>query len=85
MSGSRLYGRAEKVMRLYYFSVWDGARVFADDEGVDLADLPAARTEACSMAGELMRGHGCDRRHWTIEVRDESRSLLCDVVFATVR
>ena len=44
-------------MPRYYFHLRDG-RESLDDEGTELVDLPAARSEALKYSGELLRDGG---------------------------
>jgi hypothetical protein len=74
---------AASTMAHYYFSIRNGKR-FDDVDGLELADLEAARAEAISFARDLMR-LDYDRRDWSgwaIRVTDEAHNLVLDLPFA---
>jgi hypothetical protein len=66
-------------MPLYYFHVRDGESFIPDREGVELADLDAARREVQESARELAVQRIRSRQKidgLTIEVIDESGALV---------
>lgn len=59
-------------MPRYHFNLEDGAS-YPDKEGVELADLAAARRVAVEMTSELLDGISeafWDGKHWQLEVTD---------------
>jgi hypothetical protein len=58
-------------MPRYFFDVVEDGTTFSDDEGVEFADLAAARTEVLRTLGELAREKlRSDHQSLTIRVRD---------------
>jgi hypothetical protein len=71
-------------MNRFYFNVRSSV-LMRDLEGSDLSSLEAARVEASESARELVEDgyrFGEDRRHWAIEIADESGEMLLSVPFA---
>lgn len=72
-------------MPRYFFNACNGEGFVLDEEGVELADLPAARKFAIDNARSMMAGDVQDGRldlSSFIEVEDESRELLFTLSFA---
>ncbi len=70
-------------MPRYFFNIYNDD-VTIDDEGVELADVPAARSYAVVGARSLIVesvGLGHLTRHHRIEIKDESGGLLETVRF----
>ena len=73
-------------MPRYFFHVRDG-RDYPDDEGTELPDLAAVRTEALKASGEMLRDSkgraefwsGDD---WTMNVTDEAGQPVLTLRFA---
>ena len=71
-------------MAKYYFHIREGGVLIADDEGLHLSDIGAARAEAWLSAGDLLAASYRDRREsrtQTIELADEFGNIL-DVMAA---
>lgn len=73
-------------MPRYYFHVEDG-RSYPDEEGVELADIDAARINATRMFGAML----CDDPttfwngdEWTLKVTDEEGLVLFCVHFVAI-
>jgi len=69
-------------MPRYHFHLADGGRD-PDNEGVELADIQAARLAAVQFAGDLLRDSPqelWEKGTWRVEVTDERNILLCTVV-----
>ena len=65
-------------MPLYYFHTDSHSRV-QDNEGVELADIRAARANAAKSVAELLRGdadHFWGSRPWTMTVTDDQALIL---------
>ena len=64
----------------HYFFHIDAARHYADTDGVELADLAAARREALRIIGELMIDNTMDDLwsggEWVMTVADEAERNL---------
>ena len=65
-------------MPRFYFDIRDGAKLNTDEEGIDLPDLPAAKSEATHSLADLTRdirpdGHDTDV---SIEVRQNGEILF---------
>jgi Domain of unknown function (DUF6894) len=61
-------------MPRYFFNVSDGADL-PDVEGIVLQDRAAARTQAITTAGEMLKERGCTFWHgteWRMTVLDEA-------------
>ena len=71
-------------MPRFYFNLRDGAGGVTDPEGTDLAHQSAARAYATQVARELMGRAEVKRRHWQLEVSDETGKVLFYVPFAAV-
>ena len=71
-------------MPRYFFNVVDGFSE-PDPDGVELPDLDAARTEAITAAGEILRDMGAnvwDGTEWRMEVTDGRGRTLFVVRFS---
>ena len=71
------------AMSRYYFSLSNG-RPFQDVDGLELADLDAARDEATGFARDVMRMEP-NRRNWSgwvVHVTDENREAVFDLAFS---
>jgi len=64
-------------MPKYFFDFHDGQGAIADDEGIELPSLDAARSEARQTMGEAARSmaKGADARI-VVQVRDQSGPVL---------
>lgn len=70
-------------MPQFHFDVTDG-EFCPDLEGVELADLEAARSRAVALCGELLNSQQAkfwQGDEWLIEVRDDSGLVLFTLVF----
>jgi hypothetical protein len=70
-------------MPRYFFNVKDGETVI-DDEGVELADLSAARREAVETAGRMFadsHDHPWDGTSWCMWVTDQGGTTLFTLEF----
>lgn len=68
----------------FYFNVTDGHGVNVDTEGTELADKGSAMVEALKDARQLMSSsdaRGACRRHWRMNVVDESGSPVFSLPF----
>jgi hypothetical protein len=65
-------------MPLYFFDTRDGETFVADDVGVELSDVDAAKTLAATSLAELARDvvSTSTRRVLVVEVRDEVQPVL---------
>lgn len=73
-------------MPRYYFSSF-GALPEPDEDGVDLADIAAAREMALRFAGEVLQGEpAMVSRHgqWRVEVTDDAGALVFTVTTVAV-
>lgn len=73
-------------MPVYHFHLHDGA-YFPDEEGVDLADLDAARQEAVRHAGQQLKENPrslWDGNEWILEVADSRGHVLFSLMFRAV-
>src|SRR5262245_18762783 len=71
-------------MPRYHFHLCDGAGGVTDAEGTDLPGPAAAGAYAAQVARELMARDEVKRRHWQLEVSDDTGKVLFDVPFAAV-
>src|SRR5262245_35266783 len=71
-------------MPRFHFYLRDGARGVSDPEGTDLPGDTAAKAYATQVAGELMRQAEVKRRHWQLDVSDDTGKVLFHVPFAAV-
>ena len=69
-------------MPRFYFDVFDG-KAYPDRDGLDLPDLAAVRREAVRASGEMIKDHAdfWDGKVWTMQVKDESGSIICKMQF----
>jgi len=69
-------------MPRYFFSIRNG-RPFEDRDGLELADLAAARDEATGFARDMMKQepHRHDWGGWIVRVTDEERQVLFELPF----
>ena len=73
-------------MPLFFFDVRDG-EYFPDNVGTDLPDLDAARREAVTFSGELLRDRGAkfwDGAEWRVEVKDAHGLMLFTLLFTGI-
>ncbi len=73
-------------MPRFYFDVHDDECV-ADDGGIDLPDVAAARRAALLLASRLvveMAGRFWEGDRWSMAVRDDRRTLLFTLNFSAV-
>lgn len=72
-------------MPRFHLHIHDGSGFSRDEEGLDLADLEAARQQALagirSLAGEEVRG-GLLNLDGRVEIADEAGAILASVRFA---
>jgi hypothetical protein len=62
-----------------YFKLVRGREILDDEEGLDVADLPVARTEALQALRELKRAEPAAIANWTgwrLDVTDASGAVL---------
>jgi len=70
-------------MPIYHFNVHDGVSM-PDPEGHELPDLDAAKREAISLSGNLIRDMGEEfwqGDEWKLEVTDDLGLILFSLVF----
>jgi hypothetical protein len=65
----------------YFFDLKNGDGGYVDRSGVDLPDGDMAAEHGRSVAAELIRNHERQARHWRINVRDESGSVIAVIRF----
>ena len=74
-------------MPRYLFHLVSSQHVYLDDDGTDLPDLNAARTEAQKDAQDFMRARfeqlSGDWTNWAIEICDAEGHLLAVVPFVS--
>lgn len=71
-------------MSRFHFHLQDD-HFYPDEEGMELADLKAARSTAIRMTAELLSDHlgdFWDGRQWKLEVTDDQGSLLFALSFS---
>lgn len=68
-------------MPRYFFNIRDGYDLDEDDEGVELPDLDAARSEAQATVEELREELGTEAEGIQLEVTDEEGQRLFTVSF----
>lgn len=69
----------------YHFAINDGHVTSPDVEGIDLADHQSAMAEALDDAREILSDsdrQGLCRRHWRVDVTDDTGAVLFSVPFA---
>lgn len=69
-------------MSKYYFNVLGTA---GDADGMDLADIDAARIEAVRLSGELLKeaaGTFWESCSWELQVSDETERVIFALVFS---
>ena len=71
-------------MPRYHFHLRDGAGGVTDTEGTDLPGRAAARAYAAQVARELMGRAEVKKRHWRLDVSDDTGKVLFEVPFAAV-
>ena len=76
--------RSAHEMSRFYFHIRNG-RPFDDVDGLELADVGAARAEAVALARDIMRLEPLqqDWSKWAIHVTDEHDDLVLDIPFLT--
>ena len=69
-------------MPRYYFSI-SNDRSYDDNDGLDLPDVTAARSEAAGFARDLRRMEPTRRdwSNWAVRVTDADRNLVFDLSF----
>jgi hypothetical protein len=71
-------------MPIYHFNIHDGTS-HPDPDGHELADIEAAKREAVSLSGNLIREMGSefwDGEGWTMEVSDHTGLILFALYFS---
>jgi hypothetical protein len=71
-------------MPTYTFKLRSDAGWIADNIGTALADNASAYRYACSVAHELMRCREIETRHWLLEVYQDGKEPLFDILFASI-
>jgi hypothetical protein len=71
-------------MPTYTFKLRSDAGWIADNIGTALADNASAYRYACSVARELMRCREIETRHWLLEVYQDGKEPLFDILFASI-
>jgi hypothetical protein len=71
-------------MPTYTFKLRSDAGWIADNIGTVLADNASAYRYACSVARELMRCREIETRHWLLEVYQDGKQPLFDILFASI-
>jgi hypothetical protein len=71
-------------MPMYYFNLKDAKGVHVDPEGTELADDSEALQHAREVAHELMQKQEVKTRSWRLQACDADRSILFELLFATV-
>jgi len=71
-------------MQRYYFHIEDGGDTIVDREGIELADLDAAREEAVAaarqiMSNDVLRGRTADGRRFVITV--DGGTIVAEIPF----
>jgi hypothetical protein len=69
-------------MPRFHFQLRTGSKSIHDTEGIECADLAAARQHAIAVALELMNNAEKKSRHWSIVVWGENNERLSEVFFA---
>lgn len=73
-------------MPRYFFHLEDGKRI-PDDEGTELPDLQAARSQAVQLAGAMLNDHPeefWNSREWRLVVTDDKRRILFALSFRAI-
>ena len=71
-------------MPRYTFKLRDGSRAIEDEAGVDLPGRERALAYARDVIGELMSCREKDTRSWRLDVYEEGRERIFEIVFASV-
>jgi hypothetical protein len=71
-------------MPTYTFKLRSDAGGVADNIGTALADNASAYRYACSVARELMRCREVETRHWLLEVYQDGKGPLFNILFASI-
>ena len=70
-------------MPLYFFHTRNGGD-YNDDDGTELTDDTAARTEAVITAGAVLKDLGADfwaGQDWSMRVEDDTGGTICELLF----
>lgn len=67
-----------RVVPRYYFDYVDGDQEIHDDEGLDMASLDEARTQAVRAIGELAKGKMPDGNHrdFRLKIHEKNGPVL---------
>ena len=71
-------------MPTYYFNLKGHDGRYLDPHGTELPDLAQAKEHARQVALELMHCREIRTRSWRLEVCDDSRAPIIELLFATV-
>jgi hypothetical protein len=71
-------------MPRFHFHLRARGQIHRDFDGMDLADIAAAREHAIGVAQELMQHSDGATEHWSICVEDEHGGHALDVFFADI-
>jgi len=71
-------------MPRYTFKLRDGSRAIEDEAGVSLPDRERALAYARDVVGELMGCRENDTRSWRLDVYEEGKERIFEIVFASM-
>lgn len=71
-------------MPVYYFNLKDAYGIHVDPEGTELPDEAHALEHGRQVALELMQSRETRTRSWRLQVCDENRITVFELLFATV-
>jgi len=73
-----------KLMPIFYFNLKDAQGIHLDPEGTELPDEAHALEHGRQVAQELMQSRETRTRSWRVQVCDENRIIVFELLFATV-